>query len=121
MAAFTVSFDALTEKDAEGTKQRHIFIAFPCVLCGKIKFCLHLPPMYLYIIAIGWAYVVLMMAVTAKSVIAGALTFIFYGLLPLGLVLYITLKQLKRSRMAAQNRFAQPDRADTEPDQERLL
>jgi hypothetical protein len=77
--------------------------------------------MYLYIIAIGWAYVVLMMAVTAKSFIAGALTFIFYGLLPLGIVFYITLKQLRRSRMVAQERLNQPDRADPQPDQDRLL
>ena len=77
--------------------------------------------MYLYIIAIGWAYVVLMMAVTAKSFIAGALTFIFYSLLPLGIVFYITLKQLRRSRMVAQERLNQPDRADPQPDQDRLL
>ena len=77
--------------------------------------------MYLYIIAIGWAYVILMMAVTAKSFVSGMLTFVFLGLLPLGIVFYITLKQLKRSRMAAQERLGQPDRADTQPDQERLL
>ena len=77
--------------------------------------------MYLYIIAIGWAYVVLMMAVTAKSFVAGVLTFVLYGLLPLGIVFYITLKQLRRSRMAAQEHLGQPDRADTQPDQEPLL
>lgn len=77
--------------------------------------------MYLYIIAIGWAYVILLMAMTAKSFIAGALTFIFYGLLPLGLVFYITLKQLRRSRMVAQERLDQPDRSDAQSDQERLL
>ena len=77
--------------------------------------------MYLYIIAIGWAYVILMMAVTAKSFVSGALTFIFLGLLPLGIVFYITLRQLRRSRMAAQERLDQPDRADTQPDQDRLL
>jgi len=77
--------------------------------------------MYLYIIAIGWAYVVLLMAVTAKSFVSGALTFVFFGLLPLGLVLYITLHQLRRSRKAAQERLGQPDRTDTQPDQERLL
>jgi hypothetical protein len=77
--------------------------------------------MYLYIIAIGWTYVVLIMAVTAKSFVAGALTFIFYGLLPLGIVFYITLKQLRRSRMVAQERLNQPDRADAQPDQDRLL
>lgn len=77
--------------------------------------------MYLYIIAIGWAYVVLLMAVASKSFISGALTFVFYGLLPLGLVIYIALKQLRRSHMAAQERLGQPDRADTHPNQERLL
>ncbi len=77
--------------------------------------------MYLYIIAIGWAYVVLLMAVTAKSFISGALTFIFYGLLPLGLVFYIVLQRLRRSHIAAQEHLGQPDRADPQPDQERLL
>ena len=77
--------------------------------------------MYLYIIAIGWAYVILMMAVTAKSFVSGMLTFVFYGLMPLGIIFYITLKRLKRSRMAAQERLGQPDRADPQPDQERLL
>jgi biotin transporter BioY len=73
--------------------------------------------MYLYIIAIGWAYVVLMMAVTAKSFIAGALTFIFYGLLPLALVFWLTLKRMRRLRSLANQRLDQPDRADTQPDQ----
>jgi len=77
--------------------------------------------MYLYIIAIGWAYVVLLMVVTAKSFVSGALTFVFYGLLPLGLVFYIALQQLRRSRMAAEERLGQPDRADPQPDQDRLL
>jgi len=73
--------------------------------------------MYLYIIAIGWAYVVLMMAVTAKSFVAGALTFIFYGLLPLALVFWLTLKRMRRLRRLANQRLDQPDRADTQPDQ----
>ncbi len=77
--------------------------------------------MYLYIIAIGWAYVVLLVAVTAKSFTAGVLAFVFYGLLPLGLVFHITLRQIRRSRMAAQERLGQPDRADPQPDQDRLL
>ena len=77
--------------------------------------------MYLYIIAIGWAYVVLMMAVTSKSIIAGILTFVFYGMLPLGIVLYITLKQLRRSRMVSKERLGQPDRADTQSDKDSLL
>ena len=73
--------------------------------------------MYIYIIAIGWAYVVLMMAATEKSIVAGVLTFIFYGLLPLALVLYITGRQMRRSRMAAKERLGQPDRTDPHADQ----
>ena len=73
--------------------------------------------MYLYIIAIGWAYVVLLMAATSKSFIAGALTFIFYGLLPLALVFWLTLKRMRRLRRLANQRLDQPDRADTQPDQ----
>lgn len=77
--------------------------------------------MYIYIIAIGWAYVVLMMAVTEKSIVAGVLTFVFYGLLPLALVLYITVRQMQHSRMAAKERLGQPDRADPQADQQHLL
>lgn len=77
--------------------------------------------MYIYIIAIGWAYVVLMMAVTEKSIVAGVLTFVFYGLLPLALVLYITVRQMQRSRMAAKERLGQPDRTDSQTDQQHLL
>jgi hypothetical protein len=57
----------------------------------------------------------------AKNFIFGALTFDFYGLLPPGLMFYISLKQLRRSPMTTQKRFGQPDRADTQPDQDGLL
>lgn len=73
--------------------------------------------MYLYIIAIGWGYVVLLMAATSKSLVSGILTFVFYGLIPLALVFYITLKQMRRSRKIAQERLGQPDRADSQADQ----
>ena len=73
--------------------------------------------MYLYIIAIGWAYVVLLMAATAKSFIAGVMTFLFFGLLPLVLVLWLTLKRMQRLRRLANQRLDQPDRTDAHPDQ----
>lgn len=44
---------------------------------------------FLYLIAIAWIYVVLMMSLAESSLIAGILTFIFYCIIPLGLVLYI--------------------------------
>jgi biotin transporter BioY len=43
----------------------------------------------MYIIAIAWIYVVTLMAATEKTVAAGLLTFIFYGLLPCALLLWI--------------------------------
>jgi len=43
----------------------------------------------MHIIAIAWIYVVSMMALTERSVIAGIMTFIMYCALPLGLVWFI--------------------------------
>jgi hypothetical protein len=48
----------------------------------------------MYLVAIAWMYVVLMMAVaeamSSQGTVLGAIiTFVLYGLLPLGLVLYI--------------------------------
>lgn len=57
----------------------------------------------MHIVAIGWLYVTLMMAVTEESVVAGVLTFVFYGLLPVAIILYISgSKQRKKKREAAQ-------------------
>ena len=60
--------------------------------------------MFLYLIALGWIYVALLAAIaeaTASngSVLGAIVTFIFYGLLPLSLVLYlIGTPMRKRSR-----------------------
>ncbi|MBT9461852.1 MAG: hypothetical protein IV084_09375 [Rugosibacter sp.] len=43
----------------------------------------------MYIIAIGWLYITLLMAATEPSLTAGVLTFILYGALPLGLLLWL--------------------------------
>lgn len=43
----------------------------------------------MYIIAIAWLYVTVLMAATEKSVVAGLLTFIFYGLIPCAILLWI--------------------------------
>lgn len=55
----------------------------------------------LYIVAIGWIYVVLMMSVTETSVIAGIATFLFYGVLPLSVILYL-MNTPKRRAMRAE-------------------
>lgn len=43
----------------------------------------------MYIVAIGWIYVTLLMAFTEPNLIAGILTFGLYGLAPLALFLWL--------------------------------
>ena len=69
----------------------------------------------MYIVAIAWAYVVLLMAATEASLTAVILTILFYGLLPCSLLLWIM--GLGRRRRSAQRLLDQPDRTDAEPDQ----
>ena len=55
----------------------------------------------MYIVAIAWLYVTLMMAATEPSVIAGILTFLFYGLLPCALFIWLfSTPQRRRNREA---------------------
>lgn len=53
----------------------------------------------MYIIAIAWLYVAFLMAVSETSLVAGVMTFIFYGLLPCALLLWILgAPQRKRNK-----------------------
>ena len=45
----------------------------------------------MYIVAIAWLYVVVLMAATENSVLAGLSTLVFYGLLPCGIVMYLLM------------------------------
>jgi len=49
----------------------------------------------MHIIAIGWIYVVFMMAITEKSVIAGVMTFMLYCAAPLGVIWFILNRRRK--------------------------
>ena len=68
----------------------------------------------MYLIPIAWLYVTLMMAVaeatnTNGTVLGALVTFVLYGLLPIGLLLYFMgTPARKRARLAAD---AQEDRA----------
>lgn len=56
----------------------------------------------MYIVAIAWLYVVLMMALTENSVVAGVATFALYGLAPLALFLWLVgTPQRRRNRRSA--------------------
>ena len=43
----------------------------------------------MYIVAIGWLFVIIMMAITSTSLLSGVVTLFCYGILPLGLFLWI--------------------------------
>ncbi len=55
----------------------------------------------MYIVAIGWLYVTLLMAATEPNVTAGVLTFLFYGAAPLALLLWLMgTPQRRRQRLS---------------------
>ena len=54
----------------------------------------------MYIIAIGWLYVALLIAANEPSFIVGVISFLFYGALPCGLILYFAGSKVRRQRRA---------------------
>jgi hypothetical protein len=75
----------------------------------------------MYIIAIGWLYVILMMAITAKSFVAGLFTFVVYGLAPVALLLWFMGAPIRKKRRLLRDAANQPvdagDGADPQRDQ----
>ena len=69
----------------------------------------------MYLIAIAWLYAALLYAIADDTVIGGILTFIFYGLAPLALFLWLFGTPARRARRQAAQ--AENDRAETPPDQ----
>lgn len=83
----------------------------------------------MYIIAIGWIFVTLLMALTETNFVAGVLTFFFYGLAPLALFVWLfgTPQRLRNKRAAesvrdeAVDQVVRPDNGtDAEQDQRDL-
>lgn len=68
----------------------------------------------MYIIAIGWLYVTFLIAVNEVSIIAGVISFLFYGLLPCGLILYFSGTKVRRERQKYREALAQKARQDPE-------
>ena len=67
----------------------------------------------MYLIAIGWVYVVLMMAVVEAStgtLLGAIVTFVLYGVMPLALVMYLLATPSRRAAKRAALRQAQDDR-----------
>lgn len=55
----------------------------------------------MYIVAIAWLYVTILMAATEPSLVAGLMTLVFYGVAPLALFLWLfgTPRRRHRQRM----------------------
>lgn len=68
----------------------------------------------MYIVAIGWAYVILMMAITASSPGRALAIVVFLGVLPLALFIYVFGRPPVRRSMPVTDETAdQRDRPDT--------
>ena len=75
----------------------------------------------MYLVAIAWMYVVLMMAVaeavSSQGTVIGAIfTFLLYGLLPLAIVLYIMGTPGRRRALRAAETAADASPASAAPD-----
>ncbi len=74
----------------------------------------------MYLIAIAWLYVVLLVAVADTTVMGGMLTFTFWGIAPLALFLWLfgtPARHRRAARSAAETDAGPKDRADSSPDQ----
>jgi hypothetical protein len=70
----------------------------------------------MYIVAIGWMYVVTLMAATETNFVAGIVTFIFYGALPCSVLVYLMgTKSRRLKRLAKEEAESMSQNALTEP------
>lgn len=76
----------------------------------------------MYIVAIAWIYVTLLMALTETNVTAGILTFTLYGLMPLALLLWLFGAPMRRRKLHGDAEHLDQvirdnNQADANPDQ----
>lgn len=71
----------------------------------------------MYIIAIAWLYVTVLMAATEPSFVGGVLTFLLYGLGPLALFLYLFGRRRAPRSVPVRQPTDQPDGQHPKPDQ----
>ena len=74
----------------------------------------------MYIVAIAWLYVAVLAAAADTALIGGILTFVFYGVAPLSLFLWLFGTPARRRRSAQRalsERVGEDDRGDAGGDQ----
>lgn len=73
----------------------------------------------MYIVAIGWAYVILMMAITSSSLGKALAILVFLGVLPLALFVYAAGGARRRRSVAVADQMpSQRNAADPHADQD---
>lgn len=75
----------------------------------------------MYLVPIAWLYVVILVAAAEDTIVAAVLTFVFWGLAPLALFLWLFGTPARRRRRlvreAEQEALVRNDRAETGADQ----
>lgn len=74
----------------------------------------------MWIVALGWIYVVGLMAITETTVVAGIMTFFGYCVLPLALLFYLTGSKRRRARRDMADAEARARQARANPDDENV-
>ncbi len=71
----------------------------------------------MYIVAIAWMYVVVLMAATQDTVLAGLGTLVFYGVVPCSVVMYIIMAptRAKRKKASEAQQKTQDESANSAP------
>ena len=75
----------------------------------------------MYLVPIAWLYVVILVAAAEDTIVAAVLTFVFWGLAPLALFLWLfgtpARRRRRLEREAEQEALVRNDRAETSADQ----
>jgi hypothetical protein len=73
----------------------------------------------MYIVAIGWLYVTVLLAASQPTLFTAAVSFLFYGILPCALLLWLggTRARRQRRRLLADQQANKGDRTDSQADQ----
>ncbi|MDX9716075.1 MAG: hypothetical protein RBT67_01715 [Thauera sp.] len=75
----------------------------------------------MYLVPVAWLYVVILVAAAEDTIVAAVLTFVFWGLAPLALFLWLFGTPARRRRRlvreAEQEALDRNDRAETGADQ----
>lgn len=66
------------------------------------------------IIVIGWLYVTVLVAANEPTVVSGIISFLFYGALPCGLLLYFAGSRVRRERQRFKEMMAEKKRQDAD-------